>query len=62
VARCWQNRRQADSLIFGELLGRNAVVIARGGLGAENSGTPFDDVQVELEDAVLGEQQLDEQR
>ena len=46
----------------GRVAGRLAEVAAAGGFGPPHAVAPFDDVEVELEDALLGEQALEQAR
>jgi hypothetical protein len=56
--RGWKNRCEAGGLIAIEIAGRYLVVITSGGVCAVNSGSPLDDVEVELEDALLAEDEF----
>ena len=41
-----------------EVAGGGVVVVAGGGLGAVDAGAPLDDVEIELEDALLAEDEF----
>ena len=55
----WQANREQGCLARGEARGRLAEVGLRRRLGTEDAGAPFDDVEVDLEDAPLRPGQLD---
>ncbi len=55
----WKDGGQAGGLVAADGAGRDAVVVAAGGIGAiDASGAPLDYVEIELEDAALAEYNL----
>ena len=58
LERQGQDGGELSGLLAVDVAGGSPIVIAAGGFGAVNTGTPFDDVQVKLENALLAEDQF----
>src|SRR5436190_341073 len=61
IARIRRHRREARGLFRRQCGRARAEVTPRRGFGAENPIAPFDDVEIELEDAALVEHRLEHQ-
>src|SRR5512146_2882530 len=57
-----QHHRQPRRLQHAELARTDVEIVARRGLGAEHAFAPLDVVEVDLEDALLGQQRLEHHR
>ena len=56
--RGWKNGGKTGGLIATEIAGRDLVVIVGSGVCSVNSGPPFDDVEIELENTLLSKDKL----
>ena len=54
----WKDGGEFGGLAAVEVVGGGVEVVAAGGFGAVDAGTPLDDVEVELEDALFAEDEL----